>query len=704
MKPNISSSIINHSSVRSLIRMILRSSIPVILLSVVSFIHAENISSHAKGRNVDTTLVTDFTESTTNTFHIAVVFDIQPEWHIYWKNSGTTGIPTTIDWSLPDGLSVGESYYSVPRRYENEGLIDYIYERKAVIVTEVFIADPSVLASGTLPIAANVDWLECKSICMPGNSRLAISIDPHAPDQPDADTLALIQNTVAIYQQSISGQFTADNNRIKVFIPSDYNKHDTIKDAYFFSDSPINDPASKQELTLVRDGLLLSTPASDFGEPVNPRHNGLLHIIHKTGEQTWNYVELDRVESIAVAPEPKAANIPKFLPLLLLAYLGGLILNLMPCVFPVIGLKIMGFVEQAGQDSKKIMLHGLIFTAGVLVSFWVLSGLLLILRSGGQQLGWGFQLQEPWFNYALILLLLTFALSLNGVFEFGMSAIGIGNKLTHKSGVSGSFFSGVLVTVVATPCSAPFLAPALGAALALDPFQSLLVFSTIAIGLSTPYLLLSLFPSVLKSMPKPGAWMETFKQFMAFPLYATVAYLIWALSGQIDESNQFNLLLSLVLVAMALWIFGRWGTLARSKSTRYSAVVVTLLLIVVSIVIGHPREKKNLWEPWSPELVEKYVAEGKTVYVDFTARWCATCQLNKRLIFSSKKVNEIFKSKKVVALKADWTNRDERITRRLRELGKAAVPVNLIYKNGKNEPIILPEILTPKIVIDAFES
>jgi thiol:disulfide interchange protein/DsbC/DsbD-like thiol-disulfide interchange protein len=702
MKSTISSAITNHSSVLAFIRKILRTSIPVFLLSVISFVHAENTSDHVKGRNVNTSLVSDFSDKTTHLFHVAVVFDIQPDWHIYWKNPGTTGIPTTINWDFPDGLSQGESYYSVPRRYDNEELIDYIYEEKAIIVTEVFITDPSVMDAATLSITANVDWLECKNICVPGNSRLAISITPDAPDGADPGTLTLIQNTLTVYQQSIDGQFTADNKQIEVFIPGEFDNNN-VNSAYFFSDSPINDPAVKQDLSITSTGLLLSTSASDYGKPITLRHNGLLKISYKNGEHTWKFVKLDKVESITAAPERTVGNIPKFLPLLLLAYFGGLILNLMPCVFPVIGLKIMGFVEQAGQDSRKIMVHGLVFTGGVLVSFWVLSGLLLILRSGGQQLGWGFQLQEPWFNYALILLLLSFALSLNGVFEFGMSAIGIGNKLTHKSGVSGSFFSGVLATVVATPCSAPFLAPALGAALALNPVQSLLVFSTIAIGLSTPYLLLSLFPSVLKNLPKPGAWMETFKQFMAFPLYATVAYLIWALSGQIDESTQLNMLLSLVIIALALWIFGRWGTPAKSRSIRYSAMMITVLLIVISILIGHPKEKKAFWEPWSTELVEKYVAEGRTVYVDFTARWCATCQLNKRLVFSSEAVNEAFKSKKIVALKADWTNRDEHITRRLRELGKAAVPVNLIYKNRENEPVILPEVLTPKIVLDALE-
>ena len=674
-----------------------------ILLSAVSIVDAENISSFAKGRNVDTRIATDFSNETAQTFHVAIIFNIQPSWHIYWKNPGTTGIPTTVKWKLPEGLSEGMSYYSFPHRYDNEGLIDYIHEDSAAIVTEIAIDDPEILTSGSLTIAANVDWLECENICVPGGSQLAIVIDPKDP-RTDQETVSLIRKTLSRYDDPLHGQFVADDQQIEVYFPGDFDRESGINSTYFFSENPINDPAAAQQLTLTADGILLTTIPSDYGETIHDRHFGFLQIDYKNGRSLRKRAVLDRVDTIAASPvaqEPESKS--GFLPILLLAFLGGLILNLMPCVFPVIGLKIMGFVEQAGQDRKKIISHGLVFALGVMVSFWILSGLLLLLRSGGEQLGWGFQLQEPWFNYILILLLLIFALSLSGVFEFGISAIGIGNDLTRKSGLSGSFFSGVLATIVATPCSAPFLAPALGAALALKPTESLVVFTVIALGLSTPYLLLSVFPGILNRLPRPGAWMETFKQFMAFPLYGTVAYLIWTLMGQIDDSNQLSLLLSIALLAMALWIFGRWGTPSKSRKTRTIAVVVTLLLMAVSVYSGYPRPKKHFWEPWSPELVQKYVSEGRTVYVDFTARWCATCQLNKRVVFSSEAVKESFKNHKVIALKADWTNRDERITRRLQELGKAAVPVNLVYKNGENEPIILPELLTPEIVLDALE-
>ncbi len=243
---------------------------------------------------------------------------------------------------------------------------------------------------------------------------------------------------------------------------------------------------------------------------------------------------------------------------LLLAFIGGLILNLMPCVFPVLGIKILGFVNQAGHQRARIVAHGLVFSLGVLLSFWALAAVLAVLRASGDQLGWGFQLQSPVFVYALAVLLLAFGMNMSGVFEFGLSATAVGSDLQSKSGYAGSFFTGVLATVVATPCSAPFLAPALGAALAVSTVESFAIFTAIAIGPSMPYLLLSIFPQLIKLPPRPGGWMETFKQFMAFPLYATVGYLLWVLAGQMSDDAFLNVLFSLVLVAMAVWMYGRW--------------------------------------------------------------------------------------------------------------------------------------------------
>jgi thiol:disulfide interchange protein DsbD len=401
---------------------------------------------------------------------------------------------------------------------------------------------------------------------------------------------------------------------------------------------------------------------------------------------------------------------------LLLAFLGGLVLNLMPCVFPVLGIKILGFVNQAGADRRKVALHGVAFTAGVLVSFWLLAGLLLVLRAGGRQLGWGFQLQSPAFVFCMAVLLLVFALNLSGLFEVGLSATSVGGRLQSKGGRAGSFFTGALAVLVATPCSAPFLAPALGAALALGAGESALVFTAIAIGLSAPYLLLSIFPGAVKFLPRPGAWMETFKQLMSFLLYATVGALLWVLAAQTADSDYalLRVLFGFVLVAMAAWVYGRFGQPYGKPARRAIGQALALALLAGGVWLGWPETPaapapaavagappQITWEKWSPDAVAAARAAGKTVYVDFTARWCATCQTNKLLVFKSGEVLRHFNDNGIVTLRADWTTRDPQITAELAKHNRAAVPFNLVYKPGRPEPLVLPEILTPGIVLDA---
>jgi thiol:disulfide interchange protein DsbD len=383
-----------------------------------------------------------------------------------------------------------------------------------------------------------------------------------------------------------------------------------------------------------------------------------------------------------------------------------MILNLMPCVFPVLGIKVLGFVNQAGGERRKVVMHGLVYTAGVLLSFWALAGLLAALRASGQQLGWGFQLQSPAFVYALAAGMLLFALNMSGVFEIGLSATAVGGDLQMKSGLAGSFFTGVLATVVATPCSAPFLAPALGAALALSTAQSFLIFTVIAIGLSAPYLLLSIFPGAVRVLPKPGAWMETFKQFMAFPLYATVGYLLWVLAGQVEESAMLGLLFGLVVVAMGAWVYGRWRAPGASAGRARFGLVAGLGLIALGAWTGWPRPPSPaeiVWDKWSPEAVAQLRSEDRIVYVDFTARWCATCQANKKLVFHSEDVLRTFRDRHVATLRGDWTNQDPQITAELAKYHRSAVPFNVLWLPGHDDPVVLPSLLTPGIVLDALK-
>ncbi len=401
-----------------------------------------------------------------------------------------------------------------------------------------------------------------------------------------------------------------------------------------------------------------------------------------------------------------ASNDQGLATLLLFGFIGGLILNVMPCVFPVLAIKILGFVNQAGEDKRRVFHHGLAYTVGVMLSMLTLGA--LVVTAG---LSWGGQLQSPVAVLLLAGFFLIFGLNMAGVFEVGTSAVGVGMELQSRSGLQGSFFSGLLATVVATPCAAPFLSVALAATLTLPPLHAMLIFAFIGIGLSAPYLLLSIFPKLVKLLPRPGVWMETFKQAMSFLLFATVAFLVWVLSAMVDEYGLLNALFGLVLVAVACWIYGRWTSPAKPPRTRIAAVVFAIAFLFSGLALGWPKhgpateselaESGLKWEKWSPEMVAQLRAEKKPVYIDFTARWCVTCQTNK-LVYHSQALQDDFKKRGVVTLKADWTNYDERITEALKALDRAAVPVNVLYVPGREEPVILPNILTVSNVMAAL--
>ena len=403
-------------------------------------------------------------------------------------------------------------------------------------------------------------------------------------------------------------------------------------------------------------------------------------------------------ESPAVAAAKPAHSFGVYL---LFAFIGGLILNIMPCVFPVLGIKIMSVVQQAGEDRRRVLLHGLAYTFGILLCFWALGGLVISLGKA-----WGFQLQSPDFVFGLAAFFLVFALNMAGLFEIGASAVGVGADLQAKQGLSGSFFSGLLATVVATPCSAPFLGPALGFAVTLPALQALLMFSCIGLGLASPFLLLSLMPGLVAKLPRPGAWMESFKQGMSFLLFGTVAFLVWVLTGMVEGQPLLFTLLGLVVIALGCWIYGRWSLPHKPTRTRRLAVVLALLALAGGLALGWPQVEKGVpgpagsqvengltWQAWSPEKVAELRAAGQPVYIDFTAKWCLTCQVNKR-VYKDAGLQKLIAEKKVVLLKADWTNEDPRITEALSALGKAAVPVNVLYLPGQDAPVILPELLS----------
>jgi thiol:disulfide interchange protein DsbD len=483
--------------------------------------------------------------------------------------------------------------------------------------------------------------------------------------------------------------------------------------------------AGRQVFAKTADGLSLSIPMAD---PVNMALKSLDGVL--VSNTAWGTTHPGRAVAIS-APvvygksataaatsksETKATSSGGddigLLVALAFAFVGGLFLNLMPCVFPVLGIKVMGFVQHAQGDQRRLKFQGLAFLGGVLISFWILAGLLIALRAGGESVGWGFQLQSPVFVTLLALLFLLMALNLSGVFEMGMrlqSAAGSIHSRQDRGPVVDAFLSGVLATIIATPCTAPFMGAALGYTLSQSAFVSLIVFTFVALGVAAPVVALSMFPGWLKRLPRPGAWMDGFKQFMAFPLYATVVWLVWVLGSQQGNDGTAALLLGMVIVALGAWLYGKW-----QLEYPVRALVAAFALLILGAAIAWPGAMvdrgveaagqaagKESWVPFSKEKVAKLRGQGRAVFIDFTATWCITCQVNKRVALNDKEVLRRFSELNIVRVKADWTVKDAAITEALAEFGRNGVPLYVFYP-ATGEAKLLPEILTPAIVLSSL--
>jgi thiol:disulfide interchange protein DsbD len=701
-------------------------------------------------------------------FWVALRVEHDAPWHTYWLNAGT-GYPTSLAWTLPEGFSAGPIVWPAPHTVKDTAgnVTGNGYEGTVHLFVQ--ITPPATLAVGsTVQLRAAADWLMCAESCMPGDAKVALTL-PVAAD-PGAENAAVAKAFADLPRDPAPWGVSARRDGAKVFLtitaPQGAAAAHVPEGLHFFEEQALIDYAAPQtvtagkgtwslELATVPDapadaahlkGLLVAKNGWTAGEgyaalavdvpfaaakaagasaPAGATVSGAAGTSSLASANAGSAAASGSGAAVGAGATDGAAASAGLLGTVLLAFLGGVVLNLMPCVFPVLGIKVLGFVNQAGSDRGKIVLHGLVFTAGVLASFWALAGALLALRAGGEQLGWGFQLQSAAFVYGMAIFMFVFALNLSGLFEVGLSATGAAAGLQSQEGLGGSFFTGMLATLVATPCSAPFLAPALGAALALSAVESLVVFTAIAVGLSAPYLLLSLFPSAVKVLPRPGAWMETFKQLMAFPLYATVGWLVWVLAAQTagDDYGLLMILFAFVLVAMAAWAYGRFGQAHGKPSRQRWGTAAALALLVAGVALGWPQPPPAVgssstgaggasgkgayavaWQPWSPEAVAAAQAAGRTIYVDFTARWCATCQTNKAAVFSSSEVLAELARRDVLLLKADWTNKDPRITQELAKFQRSAVPFNLLYHPGQAAPRVLPELLTPGIVLDALRS
>ncbi len=676
-----------------------------------------------------------FTAGETQTIGIRVVLD--KHWHLYWENAGDSGYTVTVEWTLPEGFEAGPVQYPAPGWLEMYGLVSYVYEGEAVFLVDI-TAPENLQAGQQIELGAYVDFLVCEEACIPGDAKLLLKTQAIEQSQnsefydsiAEAKTLLPIQSTDWKTAVVDNGQSFA----LTVVAPagSSFNGEAFT---YFSADGWV---ATTGARSVAAEGRVYTQllPKSEL-QPVKnaDRFRGVLvseskklfyalevDVPFSSNEEVAALVEQLGVQNSGTSGGSgfAANNNLTLLGATLLAFVGGLILNLMPCVFPVVSIKILGFVQQAGEDRKKIRNHGLVFASGVVLFFWVFAILVIVTRGLGDALSWGGLFQIPIVVAFVATVMFALGLNMSGVFEIGESLVGVGSGLQRKSGYSGSFFSGVLATLVATPCTAPFMAPALTFAYASPSVYTLIVFSALGAGLAAPYLFLSYFPAYLKILPKPGAWMETFKKSLAFLLYLAVVWLAWVFGSLVGVTGMAGLLLSLVVVGLGAWIWGKWGSLAKPKNTRLIAGVVVAIILGTGGFLQYVSSNQLppllaessdsqindgstiAWQKWSPEKVEQLVAEGKTVYVDFTATWCLTCQVNKKVAFTDKDVIAYFHDNGIVPLKGDWTRRDPIIKGELQKFGRTGVPTNIIYRpSGANT--LLPEVLTPGVVLSAFE-
>ncbi len=642
------------------------------------------------------------------TFAVALALTHLEGWHSYYRNPGGIEDSPAITWKLPKGFTAGEMQWPAPQITEPASQMDEAHPEKAYtyskdegfFITEITAPADSSLIGTTITITANAHWQICKDSCKDEKASLTLTLPVAAESELDTAQEVAFAKARASQAKVSDLSFRVIKNGTALSLHISGAKQ--MDKAHFIADQNIITPLAAMSARADGEDFVidLKTRKELFnGVATEPAKSlsGILRFTDASGEQ----VVAVPATVITKAPAPPLP-MSKFLPVLLGMFLGGLILNLMPCVFPVIGIKILGFVQQSGQDKRKIILHGLAFTAGVLISFWALSGILFAARqaAGGEEFGWGYQLQNHWVVLGLMMLMFIMAMNLFGVFEMGTSVTGVGGSLHSKQGLGGSFFSGFLATVVATPCSGPFLGAAIGAAIVLPPIQFFTAFTVMALGLALPYLLMSAFPKLVDYLPRPGAWMETFKQGMSFLLFATAGYLLWVYTGLIELDNMLNPIFGLATVGLACWIYGRWNTYARPRSVRLYAILVSLLFAVGGIYYAGSIKKGVEWETWSQERVEELLDEGKPVYVDFTAKWCLTCQVNKRNAYSAE-VIQLMKDRGIVALKADKTKPDPKIEAKLEELNRTAIPVNVLYIKEK-DPIITPEVLTSGYLLDLF--
>lgn len=633
-------------------------------------------------------------------FRVGLLLEMAPTWHTYWQYAGDAGFPTAIKWTLPAGFEAGAIQWPLPKRDKEPGDIEvYAYGEKVLLITT--ITPPAKIDGSSITIGADANWLVCAEICVPGSGKLSLELPVGGPAPANAEIFSEFEKllpTANAPPYELAWKRTGNLLELTVSGLGD------AKDVDLYPLPSGEQQVGHPENSPITDG------SAKITTDVKGDLRGVLMVETPTGRKGW-YVSSNGVPApgaeTAEAPAPKASNFGLWTALLY-GFLGGLILNLMPCVLPVISLKIFGFIRQAGDDPRKILLHGLAFVAGIFVWFLGLAVVIVAIKSAGHEATWAFQFQNPWFNIVIGTLVFVFALNLFGVFEIVLpgKATNTMAEASGKSGYGGSFAQGLFATLLATPCTAPFLGSALGFAFSQSSGVIFAMFGSVALGMSAPYFLLSAKPGWMKALPKPGAWMERVKQFMGFPLIATLIWLLYILGNQKGLATVVSFAAFLLCLALACWIYGSFcGPLSKPRTRAISLLLVVMISVFGGwFFLGQQQSDEKFWTPFSQTELDKLLAEGKPVFLDFTADWCISCKFNERTAIDTPAVHEAFAKSGIIPMQADWTNADPEITAALKKFGRVGVPFYVVYPAGKpDEPIILPELLTQQIVLDALE-
>jgi thiol:disulfide interchange protein/DsbC/DsbD-like thiol-disulfide interchange protein len=667
------------------------------------------------------------------TLQIGLLKNIRAGWHTYWINPGSAGQATEYDfdegslsaiepiiWPLPKSISIGRF------------VTNYGYEGELLLPRQITL--PQTLTPGSVHrLTANAFWLVCEDICIPEELTLTIDLQVGETAQFDTDWGGRIDREVDRAPKAVDWptRLSRDGDAVLLTVQRDAGMLGALRNVDFF---PIDGTARKHSdaamVQIGEDGVSVRFAAGPGLRDVLLPVAGLLRFEAQTRsgwQATGVIVDAEPGEPLPIgsisvqgatqgvgAAGSSQAAISTLGTALLFAFLGGLILNLMPCVFPILFVKALSFAKIAHDDAAKIRAHGLLFLAGVVVSFVALAGLLIALQAGGALIGWGFQLQSPLFVVGLAALFVLIGLNLLGLFEIGTDLQGAGSGLAAREGGLGAFFTGVLAVVVATPCTAPFMAGALGFTLGQPAPIVLLVFVFLGLGLAAPFVLLSFFPDLFKMLPKPGAWMNHFKHILAFPMFLTAVWLLWVYGRQLGVDAAMLALAVLLVLAFAVTVAslaarsrgaGRWiGFVAAFLMAAGASAVFFGAQRLVSPVEGEAEmaEIENALV-WTPEIVASLQGEGKAVFVDFTAAWCITCKFNERSVLATRRIQDALEERNVAFVVADWTARDDVIAAELRRHGRTGVPLYLLYSGTGGEPQILPQLLTAEIVLDALE-